>query len=424
MTKHILFSLALAIPASAMPIHGIGCAATAESAVAHMLANTVSTNTTAGFRVDAIRIDRIQNRQWAMVASCSEPAKPRIAFLLPANETIASEMQQQAAAIHTGDAVTILSSNPDSTMQLLGSAIETGAVGDRIHVRLQNVAARHRLIRQRHRMPHPQAWHRGDRAMNNTIRSIHNNAPYPANKHFVLFSLATAALLLLAGMMATMHASDPEETPAHIEARPRDELTERLPCTRPRRHTRNPPRTRLHLVRKRPLSRASAPMSAPCAPHDLISVVVNENLSATTDGTVKNSRASNASSGIFGLLGTLHAGNAMQNLITQNSTAGLNASGDSETSSSLNTTLGGQVVEVLPNGMLVIEAARQVEFNQQTQTIILRGLVRPEDISQQNQVLSTSISSLELEVKGKGIINDYTHRQNALVRLIQKLLVF
>ncbi len=75
------------------------------------------------------------------------------------------------------------------------------------------------------------------------------------------------------------------------------------------------------------------------------------------------------------------------------------------------------MIEVLPNGMLVIEAARQVEFSQQTQTIVLRGLVRPEDISQQNQVLSTAISSLELEVRGKGIINDYTHRQNPLVRL-------
>ena len=30
----------------------------------------------------------------------------------------------------------------------------------------------------------------------------------------------------------------------------------------------------------------------------------------------------------------------------------------------------------------------------------------------------------ELEVKGKGIINDYTHRQNPIVRLIEKVLVF
>jgi flagellar L-ring protein precursor FlgH len=159
-------------------------------------------------------------------------------------------------------------------------------------------------------------------------------------------------------------------------------------------------------------------------PHDLISVVVSESLAASTDGTVKNSRASNASSSISGLIGTLHAGNALQNLINQTSSSGLNAQGTSATNSSLSTTFGGQVVEVLSNGTLVIEAARQVEFSQQTQTIILRGLVRPEDISQQNQVLSTAISSLELEVRGKGIINDYTHRPNVLVRLLQKVLIF
>src|SRR5260370_10904982 len=159
-------------------------------------------------------------------------------------------------------------------------------------------------------------------------------------------------------------------------------------------------------------------------PHDLISVVVSESLAASTDGTVKNSRASNASSAISGLFGTLHAGNALQNLVNQTSSSGLNAQGTSATNSSLSTTFGGQVVEVLSDGMLVIEAARQVQFSQPTQTIILRGLVRPEDISQQNQVLSTAISSLELEVRGKGIINDYTHRQNVLVRLLQRVLIF
>jgi flagellar L-ring protein precursor FlgH len=159
-------------------------------------------------------------------------------------------------------------------------------------------------------------------------------------------------------------------------------------------------------------------------PHDLVSVVVMEQLAASTDGTVKNSRASNASTQVSGLVGALHAGNALQNLLNQTSAAGLNAAGQSVTNSSLQTTLGGQVIEVLANGMLVIEAARQVEFNQQTQTIMLRGLVRPEDISQQNQVLSTAISSLEVEVRGRGIINDYTHRTYPLVRWLEKVLVF
>jgi flagellar L-ring protein precursor FlgH len=159
-------------------------------------------------------------------------------------------------------------------------------------------------------------------------------------------------------------------------------------------------------------------------PHDLVSVVVDESLAASTDGTVKNTRGTTANSAVTGLIGPVKTTSSLQNLLSQTSSSGLNAAGQSVTNSSLTTTLGGQVIEVLPNGMLVIEAARQVEFNQQTQTIMLRGLVRPEDISQQNQVLSTAISSLELEVRGKGIINDYTHRQNVLVRWLENVLVF
>jgi flagellar L-ring protein precursor FlgH len=56
--------------------------------------------------------------------------------------------------------------------------------------------------------------------------------------------------------------------------------------------------------------------------------------------------------------------------------------------------------------------------------IKLRGLVRPEDVSAQNQVLSTAMTDLELEVTGKGIINDSTYRQNPLVRFLEKLLIF
>jgi len=158
--------------------------------------------------------------------------------------------------------------------------------------------------------------------------------------------------------------------------------------------------------------------------HDPISVVVVEALSASTDGTVKDSRASNASSQISALLGKLSAGNALNNLLNQSSSSGLNAQGQSVTDSSLTTTLGGEVEDVLPNGMLVIQAVRQVAFNQQTELIKLRGLVRPADINAQNQVLSTNISNLELEVVGKGIINDYTYRQNPVVRLLEKILIF
>ena len=158
--------------------------------------------------------------------------------------------------------------------------------------------------------------------------------------------------------------------------------------------------------------------------HDVVSVVVTENLSASADGQVKNSRASNAKSAVTSLFGALKTANTLQNLVTQNSSSGLTAQGQSTTNSSLATTFGGEVVDVLPNGMMVVQATRQLTFSQQTQLIRLRGLVRPEDVSAQNQVLSTAMTDLELEVTGKGIVNDSTYRQNPLVRWLLRLVVF
>jgi flagellar L-ring protein precursor FlgH len=158
--------------------------------------------------------------------------------------------------------------------------------------------------------------------------------------------------------------------------------------------------------------------------HDVVSVVVTESLAASTDGQVKNSRSSNANSSVSALFGALKPGNALQNLVAQTSSSGLTAQGQSTTNSSLVTTFGAEVVDVLPNGMLVVQATRQLTFSQQTQLIRLRGLVRPEDVSAQNQILSTAMTDLELEVTGKGIVNDSTYRQNPLVRFLERLLVF
>ena len=158
--------------------------------------------------------------------------------------------------------------------------------------------------------------------------------------------------------------------------------------------------------------------------HDVVLIVVTESLAASTAGQVKNTRASSANSAITSLFGKLKSANNLQNLLAANGASALSAQGQSTTDSSLATTFGGEVVDVLPNGMMVVQATRQLTFSQQTQLIRLRGLVRPEDVSAQNQVQSTAMTDLELEVTGKGIVNDTTYRQNPIVRWLQRLLVF
>ena len=107
-----------------------------------------------------------------------------------------------------------------------------------------------------------------------------------------------------------------------------------------------------------------------------------------------------------------------------NSGSNLKGTGAADSQSLLQANLAGRVVAVLPNGYLVVECERQVSFNQQSQTIILRGVVRPGDIASDNSVPSTSLSDLELELKGKGVVSDSTRQPNLFTRLLMKLLNF
>jgi flagellar L-ring protein precursor FlgH len=102
----------------------------------------------------------------------------------------------------------------------------------------------------------------------------------------------------------------------------------------------------------------------------------------------------------------------------------LNGKGQTALSTSLTTTLAANVVEVLPNGQLVIEASRDVEVTDQRQTMVLRGIVRPQDVSPANVVSSTAISHMEVNLTGKGVITEGTHPPSGIVRLLLRVVGF
>ena len=79
---------------------------------------------------------------------------------------------------------------------------------------------------------------------------------------------------------------------------------------------------------------------------------------------------------------------------------------------------------MLSSGSLVIEAERSVAMNNERQTVVLRGVVRPGDISPDNAVVSHDLSNLELELKGKGVISEGTRPPNFFVRMLLRLVGF
>ena len=158
--------------------------------------------------------------------------------------------------------------------------------------------------------------------------------------------------------------------------------------------------------------------------NDLILIRVVEETSAESNGNVKSERTFKASSGISGLLGLPGASSGLQTIFSPNSAQALDGKAQAATGSRTTASLTGYVKEVLPNGFLVIEAARELETNNQRQTLMVRGVVRPGDIATDNSVPSSSISHLEVTLKGKGVISDGTRPPNLILRAILKVVGF
>jgi flagellar L-ring protein precursor FlgH len=157
--------------------------------------------------------------------------------------------------------------------------------------------------------------------------------------------------------------------------------------------------------------------------NDIVIIRIAEQTLAQASGAVTGQRDFSSNSAITGILGNRSTA-SVNPLYALNSGSNLKGTGTANSQSLLQATLSGRVVAVLPNGYFVVEAERQVSFNQQSQTIILRGIVRPGDIASDDSVLSGSVSDLELEMKGKGVITDSVRQPNLFMRLLMKIANF
>ena len=158
--------------------------------------------------------------------------------------------------------------------------------------------------------------------------------------------------------------------------------------------------------------------------NDIVMIRILEKTDATQTGTVKTSRQGSANASITQLAGKLSPANNLQQLLNANSSNSLNGQGASTSNTTMNTVLAGRVVQVLANGNMVIEASRDVDINNERTTAIVRGLIRPGDVAADNSVLSSAVSDLHLQLKGKGVVTDSTRPPNKVVRLVLKVLGF
>lgn len=80
--------------------------------------------------------------------------------------------------------------------------------------------------------------------------------------------------------------------------------------------------------------------------------------------------------------------------------------GETSRDSSVTATISARVIDKTVNGNLKIRGRRKITVNNETQHIILSGLVRPTDVSADNSIQSSQIADARIDYTGTGVLSE------------------
>ncbi|WP_162458827.1 flagellar basal body L-ring protein FlgH [Desulfosarcina ovata] len=145
---------------------------------------------------------------------------------------------------------------------------------------------------------------------------------------------------------------------------------------------------------------------------DIVTIKIVESSEATNEASTDTDRTSSMSASVdafFNAEKKYSSDNPFFNPFSKVAgglTSEFGGSGTTKRSGDLEAYITALVTQVLPNGNLVLTGSREVLVNNENQVIQLSGVVRPRDITADNQVLSTYIADARISYSGSGVVND------------------
>ncbi|PTN39130.1 flagellar basal body L-ring protein FlgH [Desulfonatronum sp. SC1] len=168
---------------------------------------------------------------------------------------------------------------------------------------------------------------------------------------------------------------------------------------------------------------------------DIVRIKIVEESKATNKATTDTSRDSSISMGIEHLLdqrlvnlglpvlGIDRGQFGEGELIAAKTSNSFKGDGETKRESTITATVGARVIKMLPNGLMQVEGARETRVNNETQIIVVRGLVRSTDIDPDNTILSTHMADATIELYGMGVLAD-KQRPGWLTRILDNVWPF
>ena len=142
---------------------------------------------------------------------------------------------------------------------------------------------------------------------------------------------------------------------------------------------------------------------------DVITVLLNESSQATRtqNGTVSRESSNDmAPAGLqkygAGLGGLMNGVNMLGGKVSNKGT------GAADQQASLTGSVAVAVVEVMPNGNLVLRGEKQLALTEGTEVIQVAGIIRPDDVSPNNTVQSKRLANAQIAYRGTGDLANAT----------------
>ncbi|MDR1045753.1 MAG: flagellar basal body L-ring protein FlgH [Candidatus Adiutrix sp.] len=148
---------------------------------------------------------------------------------------------------------------------------------------------------------------------------------------------------------------------------------------------------------------------------DIITINIVENSRASKNASTSTGRSNSISAENNALMGWENTGNipaigSVFNKMKISPSVGVDVNYDSSfsgrgtTSRNENITakMSARIIQVLPNGNLVVRGSQEIMVNNEKQYISIQGVVRPTDVSSDNTVLSTYIADARIDYTGEG----------------------
>lgn len=101
----------------------------------------------------------------------------------------------------------------------------------------------------------------------------------------------------------------------------------------------------------------------------------------------------------------------------------LKSNGETKQESEFEAVVATRIVRRLPGNLLQVEGARRIRVNNETQFLVVRGLIRQRDISSSNTIPSTSLAEAQIEIFGQGVLAD-KQRPGWLSRILDNIYPF